>query len=212
MGSERIYVPCCRLWKFYLNNRQRCRDSYVLVAENQDTGYGIYLTEEDCLLVLYVFLGESERPELRAELPDEISAEAIAGKAYLAFLGCEEPEEEGPGASSWPAQGGGPHEEEPEEEELEIEPDEVSEDDEIYAREDELFLASGDFLAAVLRMFDGETVRKTYGESLIEEFLEQALLTIAEDFGLPVYRPTRLEDEDGEPMYVEYPYGEEASQ
>lgn len=196
MDGVKIYVPCRGLWKFYLSNRLRCRESYVLVAENQDIGYGVYLTEEDCLLVLYVFLGENDRPEFRAEIPDEVSAEAIAGKTYLAFLGAEDEE---------------PEEEEPEDE-LEIEPDEISEDDEIYAREDELLQASGDFLAAVLRMYDGEAVKEAYGETLIEEFLEQALLTISEDFGLPIYRPTHLEDENGESVYVEYPYGEEGDQ
>lgn len=209
MDGVKIYVPCRWLWKFYLSNRPHCRESYVLVAENQDTGYGVYLTEEDCLPVLYVFLGENDRPELRAEIPDEVSAEAIAGKAYLAFLGTEDEE---PEESSWSAQGSGSREEEPEEGELEDEPDEVSEDDEIYAREDELFQASGDFLAEVLRMYDGEAIREIYGEALIEEFLEQALLTIADDFGLPVYRPTHLEGENGESVYVEYPYGEEDGQ
>lgn len=200
MDHAKVYVPYYKLWQFYRANMEQCRESYVLMAENLADGCGIYLTEEDGLPILYVFLGENDRPELRAELLGETAAEAIAGKAYRAFLFAGE-FEDGPGSEL---------------EEPDIEPDdgphdccEEAEGDEIYAREDELYFASGDFLAAVLRMFDGEAVKRAYGDDLIEGFLEQALLTIAEDFGLPVYRPMYVDGADGQAKYVEYPYREE---
>lgn len=92
--------------------------------------------------------------------------------------------------------------------EEEEEPD-LTQDEMIYQREDELSCAMADFLATVLLEDDGVAVKEAYGEKMVEECVEALLEFVFENYATPIYRPMYLENpETLETEFVEYPYGE----
>ena len=76
--------------------------------------------------------------------------------------------------------------------------------DEIDDRESELDAAVDDFLGVVLQTFGYDTadVVDEIHDDVKEHFLEY----LYRKFGMDIYRPMFLEDEDGEEFFEEYPY------
>lgn len=188
MGVQ-IHVPADQIWEFYKENEERLKSEFVLVAENTDTDYAVYLTDEkdDPVLAAAKIDGEVERKET---CHDADSCEETAWIMYHSYLfpitveKSESNDNEGLDDSS---------------ERSDI-------DDMIYERHDELILAASDFLDAVLQLNDTEeSSLSVCGTDMIEDILEGMLESLSEN-GIPVYRPMFVEDEDGNEVFVEFPY------
>lgn len=46
MTSLKVYVTPDEIWEFFNKNRDKLRDSKVVVAENTDIGYAVLLTND----------------------------------------------------------------------------------------------------------------------------------------------------------------------
>ncbi len=76
------------------------------------------------------------------------------------------------------------------------------EDEEIEDREGELRDAADDFLWSIL----GQTGLEAMDDENVEEFIDDVCELLYKKYGFDIYRPMRLEDEDGKEFYEEYPY------
>lgn len=193
MGAN-VYITPDAVWDFFSNNKERLKKEMVVIAENDDTNYAVYLTE-DCNLPLFLVCKGSEKPEYK-EWADEEDCSEIARKFYSTYLfpvivtndkftkEIDEPEEDLTRQEMEDAQ---------------------------YEREDELMLALGDFLSVVIQEGDdGTDVLDAYGQDFFDEILDHFLEYIAQECCIPVYRPMILTDEEtGCEIYTEYPYNDE---
>lgn len=193
MGVK-IHVPADKVWTFFKENKDRLSEEMVVIAENTDTEYAVYLTEEDGFPLFVVCKGASDS-EYEEGAINPSDCEETVKRCCLRYLfpivvTANETAKEMDGADS------------------DLEDLTMQEmEDTIYEREDELMLAMGDFLQVVFQECnDGADVIDTYGMDLVGEILEDVLMCIAKDYGLPVYRPTFLTDEFGEEIYTEFPY------
>lgn len=55
-----IHIPADAVWGFFQASRKRLNKEMVLIAENTDTEYAVYLTEENDLPVLAVAKGNEK--------------------------------------------------------------------------------------------------------------------------------------------------------
>lgn len=61
-----IHIPADAVWGFFQESRKRLNKEMVLIAENTDTEYAVYLTEENDLPVLAVAKGDRKNRVQRA--------------------------------------------------------------------------------------------------------------------------------------------------
>ena len=78
--------------------------------------------------------------------------------------------------------------------------------DAAYERDDALRLAFYDFLCTVVE--DEELIYDGGYDEEIEAIMDEVLQKVA-DLGLPVRRPTPIEEEDGTYTIIQYPYGKD---
>lgn len=188
MGVQ-IHVPADQIWEFYKENEERLKSEFVLVAENTDTDYAVYLTDEkdDPVLAAAKTDGEVERKETCHDADSCEETAWIMYHSYLFPITVAKSESNDNGKSDDTS-------------------DRSDIDDMIYERHDELILAASDFLDTVLQL-DGteESSLSVCGSDMIEDLLEGMLESLSEN-GVPVYRPMFVEDEDGNEVFVEFPY------
>lgn len=198
MGVD-IHISAHEVWAFFQENKDRLAKEMVVIAENTDTKYAVYLTEEDGYPLFSVCKGSAE-PEYEEGAINEQDCTQTAAKCYRQYLfpvivskekAVQQYEDdllEG-------------------EAESEQEPDCY---DTIYEREDELQLALCDFLQVALQEYEeGRDIADIYGQAMIDEVLDHVLEYLGLEQCLPIYRPMFVTDEEtGEEVYTEYPYGE----
>lgn len=198
--SVNIDIPADKVWSFFQDNKERLSEEMVAIAENNETEYVVYLTEENRLPLFIVCNGRYDN-EFSEGAVNESDCTETAKRCYARFL--------------FPVtvsnKNAIPHsqfDEADEDEEYEEVLTEQEMEDAIYEREDELQLAMSDFLQVVLREGrDGTDIVGTYGESMVNEILDHVLEFLSDEMCLPIYRPTFLTDDDtGEEVYTEYPY------
>lgn len=195
MGTK-IHIPADEVWSFFQKNKDRLSEEMVVIAENTDTEYAVYLTEEDDYPLFAVCKGGSDSEYEEGAISQQDCTDT-AKQCYRRYLFPVVVTSEKTSDEPW------------EEDDVDTITAQMMEDA-VYEREDELMLAMGDFLQVVLQEgSDGSEVIDTYGMDFINELLDHILSYIASDCGLPVYRPTFLTDELGNEDYVEYPYNEE---
>lgn len=197
-----IHIPADEVWSFFQKNKDRCSKEMIAIAENTDTEYAVYLTEENGYPSFSVCKGDDE-PEYEEGAISENDCTDTAKRCFLKYL--------------FPVivtnERAIPHstldDEEDDEDEFGTRQDM---EDTIYEREDELRLAMCDFLQVVLQEGnDGTEIMDTYGSGLVDEILDHVLEYIATECCLDVYRPTLITDEEtGCEMYTEYPYDPDA--
>ena len=191
-----IHVPANDVWKFFQNNKKRLGEEMVAIAENEDTKYAVYLTEEDNYPLFSVCKGKGA-PEYEEGAIDEKDCMDTAKRCFSRFLFPVT-------VNSKQTIPDFPDDDEDDEwfARREIE-------DEIYEREDELQLAMADFLQVALKTGnDYVDIMDFYGEDIVGEVLDYVLEFLAEEMCFPIYRPIFIEDEDtGEEIFEEYPYG-----
>lgn len=187
----KLYLMPKEVWAFGLSNAERLEKEQVTIAEDK-SGMTVCLTLVEDELYIVVYFGE--KFIYGEKITNDTDAVATTSKVYREYL--DVPKDV-----------------------LDSEPDEKSEksthedlEDTIYEREDELYLATCDYLETLLCIEKGnvgDIVRKTYGLEP-DEFLDKVCETLAEEFCISVYRPTFVKNDeapDGE-VYDEYPYDE----
>lgn len=197
--SVRVYVPTNELWGFYIQNKERCQDEMVLIAENTETGYAVYMTDDDGTLMFSVCKGDNE-PEYEEYVMDDADCEASAKKLFIRYL-VPFTVIDGKAVLS------GSTTEDSLDEELSLSRQDM--EDEMYEREDELDFAIKDFLAAVLQEPNGDAVATEYGEDFIQEVLHYILEYLTNDHCIKIFRPMFFRDDDsGSEIYSQFPYEE----
>lgn len=82
--SLNICIPVNELWGFYTQNKKRCAEEMILIAENTDTKYAVYLTDEDGTAMLSVCKGDDE-PEYEEYAMDADDMESLAKKLLMRY-------------------------------------------------------------------------------------------------------------------------------
>lgn len=197
MGVK-IHVPEDKVWEFFENNQDRLSKEMVLVAENTDTEYAVYLTEESFLPVLAAAKGNGEI-EYKEPCVTENDCAAVAKTMYSRYLYPVEVESKKKYLQDDPIDG---------DDEFDF-GDRMDKEDAQYIRDDELSLAMSDFLAVALEEVDSSDVYEKYGASMIEDILGSVLQMLTDVYGLSIYRPMFVVDNDtGLEVYTEFPYDE----
>ena len=194
-----IHIPADAVWGFFQASRKRLNKEMVLIAENTDTEYAVYLTEENDLPVLAVAKG-NEKIEYKEPCVSEEDCTAVSKKFYTRYLFpvVITDNKYVPGDNP---DGG---KEESDETWMDIE-------DAMYERDDELCLAMADFLAIALQEGDndGTNILEAYGYEAVDEILDGFLKELSEDYGFHIYRPMIItEKESGCEVFTEFPYDE----
>lgn len=194
-----IHIPADAVWGFFQESRKRLNKEMVLIAENTDTEYAVYLTEENDLPVLAVAKGD-EKTEYKEHCVSEDDCTTVAKKFYTRYLfpvmitdGKYIPEDvpdetEEDGDETW-----------------------MDMEDTMYERNDELRLAMADFLAIALQEGDndGTNILEAYGYEAVDEILDGFLKELSDNCGFHIYRPMIVtEKESGCEVFTEFPYDE----
>lgn len=194
-----IHIPADAVWGFFQESRKRLNKEMVLIAENTDTEYAVYLTEENDLPVLAVAKGD-EKTEYKEHCVSEDDCTTVAKKFYTRYLfpvmitdGKYIPEDvpdetEEDGDETW-----------------------MDMEDTMYERNDELCLAMADFLAIALQEGDndGTNILEAYGYEAVDEILDGFLKELSDNYGFHIYRPMIVtEKESGCEVFTEFPYDE----
>lgn len=194
-----IHIPADAVWGFFQESRKRLNKEMVLIAENTDTEYAVYLTEENDLPVLAVAKGD-EKTEYKEHCVSEDDCTTVAKKFYTRYLfpvmitdGKYIPEDvpdetEEDGDETW-----------------------MDMEDTMYERNDELRLAMADFLAIALQEGDndGTNILEAYGYEAVDEILDGFLKELSDNYGFHIYRPMIVtEKESGCEVFTEFPYDE----
>ena len=59
MGVQ-IHVPADKVWEFFQENKKRLKEEMVAIAENEDTEYTVYLTDEEGYPLFVVCQGDED--------------------------------------------------------------------------------------------------------------------------------------------------------
>lgn len=193
MGVD-VHIPANEVWSFFQKNKDRLTEEMVVIAENTDTEYAVYLTEDYGYPTFFVCKGDLP-PEYEEGAINPKDCEQTAKKCYAQYLYPVQVNSE----KSFPPFP-------PEEDDSRLALQRMK--DEEYEREDELRLALCDFLQIVLiDLEDGVDIESYYGPGIIDEILDYFLEYLGFEQRLPVYRPMFItDDETGEEVYTEYPY------
>lgn len=196
-----VYLKADEVWRFFQRNRERLKAEQVLVAENTDTKYEIYLTDFAGLPQLRVFRGNIE---LHTEsCIDKDDTDYVAKWLYVKYLfplSANTSKQYGQNSTTTETQ----KKEEPKKDDSGKGGAAKAIEDIISEREDELARATEDFLEVVLEYYGA--IEDFYGEGLIEEILDSVCQQLANEWGISVRRPFCFEDDDGQSVCVEYPY------
>ena len=132
-----IHVPADEVWSFFQKNKDRLEKEMVAIAENDDTDYAVYLTEDYGYPTFFVCKGDAE-PEYEEGAISADDCLKTARKCYSQYLFpvsvCSQKS----------------FQEDDDNDENEIEDNSQEIQDIMYEREDELRMALCDFLQVVL--------------------------------------------------------------
>lgn len=199
----KIYVPAEDIWSFFNSNIDRLKEEMVIIAENNDTEYAVYLTEDKGYPSFAVCKGDS-KPEYEEGAISETDCIETAKRCFVRYLFPVVVNDE----KIFP-KGAWDKGESDDEENLSMQ----DMQDRSYEREDELRLAMCEFLAVALNL-DGdpvEVVGNEYGSAFISDVLDYFLEYLGFEQCLDIYRPMFLTDEEtGCEIYTDYPYDAEA--
>lgn len=205
----RMYVTPEEICDFFEKNKEKFADSKVVIAENVNTDYAILLTDANDMAEFVVERGEKmvgcsyacENSTLIATyrrmlctylLPVIEDREAPPERNFSDY---DIPDDLPPHVNL--------------EEEIPDEDEEFLDmEDAVYEREDELFLATADYLSIIMGEGDGDgtAIIDTYGEEFVNDVTDHVLEYLSGEQSVVIYRPTIFEDDDGNPVLVEFPY------
>ena len=76
-----IYVPANTVWAFFQSHKDRLSKEMVVIAENKDTEYAVYLTEDNALPLFSVCKGDA-KPEYEECVLTETGCNEAAKRLY----------------------------------------------------------------------------------------------------------------------------------
>ena len=191
-----IEVPAGEVWSFFHRNIERLKTETVVIAENTETEYAVYLTEKNGMPYLSACKGDKPF-EYSEGCVSPTDCESTAKKMYVNYLFPIQVKDESAVTDNG---------------ELEEDYPLTRQDmeDAIYERDDELELALGDFLDVVLDYNSKVDPLSHFGRETFFAILEDFLTILAEDYGELIYRPSIITDEEThDEVYCEYPYNTE---
>ena len=201
MGVK-IHIQPDETWSFFDENLDRLKEEMVEIAANEDTGHAVYLTEDGGYPLLFVYRGDSKiYEEYAVSRKDcEDTVKNIYFKYLFPVIVCKPNELFVDDDKEYMDDVDRP----------DIDDEEYYEEllnDAIYEREDELHFATTDFLEVALNCTGLEDLKQNYGD-IIDDFLEDMCVVLAQKYSISVYRPTWVPDEANDEceVYVEYPY------
>lgn len=190
-----VYIAAEKVLDFFRKNKVRLREEQILIAENTETNYQVYLDIDEALdrPVVRVFYGD--RFESESSVPESIIISSV-NEIYDKYL---EPVEETQDSVDG-------------DDEFLTAEDEQAIDDLIYEREDALELAVSDMLDVFLEQAQDDEVptdpatlkrrQKQIAQDIVDSLAEFLITT----YGISIYRPTWMDMEDGTTEAVDYPY------
>lgn len=186
-----MFIDPKLVYQFHEDNETRLQNEMVIVAENKNTGYSVYLTDAAGMPRFVVYHGE--KAIYGENCVSETDATDTLRELYKIYvIPMEETEEQRYAEENYES------------------PDELrsSIEDEIYQREDELYFAWRDFLEVVLKDDPTQAAVLLNGnDDLNDEILDRVLEFLATEYDLLIYRPGFVRcDETDEEFYTEYPY------
>lgn len=198
----RIHLDAYDVWQFFEENVERLGKEMVCIAENVDTGYNICLEEKSGIPFFKVF--RDEEFEYGEAATCGLECREVTKKLYWKYLFpitvvedrfCDFPQ-------NAPESDDYPFDKDPEDPEEQIQ----ILDDIVYERDDELNMASMDFLATLLNVTPDEVELMTY-EGFCADFVKKVGEMLAEECNISIYHPVWMPaDETGYQHYNEYPY------
>lgn len=194
-----IHIEPENIWEFFQKNKKRLKKEMVLIAENEETEYAVYLSEDEGLPLFSVCKGDDE-PEYEEGAVNEKDCTETAKQCCVKYLLPVTVHSTKKYSGAWY------------DDDTEFSSKNAQEDI-IEAREWELLFAMADFIRTATNddsCSDGSDYVDTYGADEILEILDEVLINLA-DRGFPVYRPTMVDDDTtGKEVFVEYPYNDPA--
>lgn len=179
--EAKIHLKPENVWAFWEKNKERLQKEMVLVAQSDENK--IYLSSENNLPYIYAYKGETL--DGREGMVNRMDASDTAYSFYSKYL--VKKSADAPPVS--------------EEDDDEVE-DEM---DVIYEREDALAFAFRDFMQVVLEASEEEI--DEFSVEDMDSMLDSVLKVLSDtDHNLLIYRPTMMEDENGQEYVEEYPY------
>ena len=205
-------MPFHELWMYFWRNHKdfTALGSEAVVAKNEKTGVTLCMGKSGNYPELRVYLEDEGAPYVVRSVFNKEDCTATAARLYTHWLSDStdnSQSNDGESEVSEEQREVAPTAEQGEEElqESDLTPDEM-----IYEREDDLRNAMGDLLAVILCEDDGVAVREAYGQKMVDECTDWFMEYLADVQGISVYRPTFIENDAGEKELVEFPYGEDA--
>ena len=197
MGVQ-VHVPADAVWEFFQTNRKRLNDEMVLIAENTDTEYAVYLTAENDLPVLAAAKGDG-KTEYKETCVSNEDCVMVVRKFFTRYLfpvvikndkyipDNAPKDDKADATETW----------------MDVE-------DAMYERDDELRLALMDFLGVTLKIGDEDDVEaaELCDVDIIDEILDEFLKMLADEYGFEIYRPMMVTSNDGYEVFTEFPYNE----
>ena len=189
-----------QVWEFYNKNIARLADEMVSIAKNDHTRCEIFLTEEEGVPMISVYNDDKLVYEEGAvsEEDTEKTVREIYKKYLLPLVTVVSNEPKKEEADT----------EEDGEEVYDEEVTRIDQEDQIYEREDEIYLAFQDFLQVLAE--DDYSIKDTFSEDAeVNEIIDHIVEFLAIDHGIRIRRPMFIVDSDsGIEEFCEYPYEE----
>jgi hypothetical protein len=199
MGVK-IHIEPDKTWSFFKANPKRMNDEMVAVAENDETEYAVYLTDDGFRHPLFVVC-KGDKQIYEEDATSAADCADTAKRLYAQHLFPVTQSKSGlhpiGNEDMWEAMHSAD----------DIEPTE--QEDTIYEREDELILALSDFLQVALCCPEDVELDDMYGSNIVTQILDGFCEYLSNEHCISIYRPTFLQGENGEDIYTEYPYGGE---
>ena len=193
--DAQLYITPKDVWDFFIKNEKRLSEEMVLIAENEDTGYAIYFTEDKGFPLFSVQRDDQKEYEEGAISDDDCirTAQTLYAKYLYPVTVYQSPRHPGD------------YEEIDDQQDLR---DAI--EDEIYEREDTLRLAAQDFLVELFccnTYPELEAQTAEYGVNFIDEFVDFVCQGLMDEYAISIYRPTwEMNEDTGEEVFSEYPY------
>ena len=202
--SIKIYIEPEDVWGFYHANPERMEKEMVVIAENEETEYAVYVTDDEGCLTFLVYSGDEEIFDDYAL--EKIMCTETARGIYETYLYPVEVYDKRYFPDIY---------------DNDTPPSSESQqdmEDIVYEREDELCLAMSDFLETLLikavysasyvggdDCLNAIDIDEDYIEVISDEILDSLCRFLNKRYHISVYRP-RLIEKDNKEMLLEYPY------
>lgn len=180
---RKIYVDPSKIWDFFQQHKDELLKNMIPIAEDKADPFEtvIYITNVQGYMCLAVYM--DDEPIYNESFQTSLDAKEGAEYFYYSFLSNETAEDE---------------DDEEDEEDDEVDTEEME------MREHEIHTAFMEFLEAIVDPID--LMALSYDEASVEE-LKQDVLEYLGDYGLMVWNPRLVVDDDGQGTHVvNYPY------